>query len=264
MRRGVREAVRGGALKAILYFLLACVAITMWGIYACTKKVVNAASDGLASVQRKFDGEWDAKERDADPAGYLRYLVGRLEDNLRTLEASRGTTDATRTRLTALADENRAKAAVQDQKLELLRNRYRAVQNGETTWPVNVEGEPVDETGLKSRVGSALGSRDAYAKAAASLDAAIKQIESSRRALPDRIEETKAKIAVLIAQEEIVRAGRIEGDMRGLLNEAGDVIAKNEAVVAGAPVRTVEELMRDSGTPAAAFSGSVENWLKGR
>lgn len=258
-----RRTDRGGALKAILYFLLACVAVTMWGVYACTKKVVGAASDGFVSVQRKFDGEWDAKEREEDPAGYLRYLVERLEKNLRALESSRGTTGATETRLLALADENRAKASVQEQKLESLRNRYRAVQSGETSWPVNFEGEPVDETGLKSRVGSALASRDAYAKAAASLDQAIKQIESSRRTLPDRIEETKAKIAVLIAQEEIVRAGRLEGDLRGLLNEAGDVIAKNEAAVT-APVRTVEEVMRDAGAAPAAAASGVESWLKAR
>jgi phage shock protein A len=263
--RTSREALRGGALRAILYFLLACILLSAWGVYACTKKVVGIVGDGVSGVQRRFDGEWDAEERAKDPARYLRFLVDRLEKNLRELQSSAGRAEDDRRRLQALADENRAKSATAAQRLDLLKARYRAVQENQTTYPVDFEGEPLDEAALKTRVGSLLANRDRYGQAAASLERAVAAIDAARRALPEQVEETKAKIAVLVAEEEILRAGKAGENLRRVLDEAGALIAKNDAAVSTDVVRTVEEAMRDAGIGAAASaSAGVDDWLRKR
>lgn len=261
---------RGGALKTFLLFLLALFVLCLYGVYACTKKVVGAVGDGAAAITRKFDGEWDDAEKKADPAGYLGFLVDRLKANVRELEASRDGLARTEEAVAKKAAEARAKVAAADGDLAALRDRFRAVAAGEATWPVRVGGESLDEPSLKERVGRLLASRAAQEKIAREFDAAAASVAQARAAIPDRIAATESRMALLEARQALVQTGAVEADLGRLLDETGDLIAQNvdakekAAAASGVSIRTLDELLKEEAGRSASAAGSADSFLKGR
>lgn len=251
-------------LKGCLIVVVVVAALAALFMGWCAKKGYEFTRDGVAAVSRRFDGEWDAEERKADPAGYCDHLIDRLKRDVRDLgDASKGLEESGKT-LARKREEGVAKRAEIAEELERLRSAHRAAKAA-GAWPVEHDGKSLSEDELRRLVAALLGRAEALGEADRRYAETIVAAEATRAEIATRIMDTEGKIALLEAEREIVRVGKARDDVERIFAEAGDVVVKNRAVAERSPVRTVEDLMHDRGVEAARpASAGVDAFLGGK
>jgi phage shock protein A len=251
---GRKNAERGSVLKGLLIFLLVCTALVGGCVYACVKKTGEA----LSAVGRKFDGDWDAEERKADPEGYLNYLIARLETAARELDRS-----ADGLRHAAAAAKERGRQNEEDYRravadLAELKAAYRA--GGP---PYAFGGEALDEDALKRRTASALSVRDVHERATDAMRRQVVAIEDELAKIPEKLADAKARIAALETERDVLRARRSTETLARAVENAATALDRLENSGPSTPLRSLEEIEKDAARAGATTPIEALSFLKG-
>lgn len=219
-----------------------------------------------AKVDAQYDkvGGWTEEARRNDPVGYIEFSVGKLRDNVAKFEEMGASLRGSKASLEQKKKENENKIAFAEKTLQELKAKFLEVKGGAAKWPVEIAGKPYSEADLKNQVNLFLSQKEGFAGLAAQLEKALATADSKSNEILARISDSKGKLAMLETQKEIVKLNKLTGDTEKLLAQVQDVLVQNEAMVQGSAVRTVEELMRDAGTAAAAaVNPNVDAFLNG-
>lgn len=219
-----------------------------------------------AKVDQQYDkvGGWTEDARRNDPVGYIEFSIGKLQENVTKFEEMRTSLVGAKAKLEQQKNENAGKIVFSEKMLGELKAKFLEVKSGKSKWPVEVAGKAYTEADLKQQVNLFLSQKEGFTALATQLDKALVTAESKGNEILTRISDSKGKLSMLSTQKEIVKLNKLTGDTEKLLATVQDVLVQNEAMVQGTAVRTVEELMKEAGSAAAAsVNPNVDAFLNG-
>lgn len=206
---------------------------------------------------------WTPEARRKDPVGFIDYSIGKLTENIDKFGQARTDLVAAQTKLGDMQRENSAKVAFAEKQLAALKVAYQEAGSGKG-WPATVAGRAYSEGELKSQVKVLLSQKSGYEGIVGQLEQGASTADKRQLELLNHINDSKAKLSLLKAQKELVKANQLTAETEKLLSEVHDILVANEALAQKSPVRTVEEMMRDGESgDATATDPETEAFLNG-
>ena len=141
---------------------------------------------------------------------------------------------------------------------------YQTALNG-GGFPVEVRGAAYTEAQLKSQVSMLLAQAAGGEASLAKLKKVQQAAESEVETLAVRIGSTETQLAVLSTERELLRARLITNEGEELMAQMDELMTGNSQLIAGNPVRTVQDLMKvpASRSTEVASGSSVDDFLAG-
>ncbi len=216
-------------------------------------------------VDKTYDKHfgWNAEARRSDPVGFIEYSIEKLTANIDKFTEARSNLQLQQAKLADMKRENDGKVAFAEKQLEAFKGAYQVAGAGKG-WPASVAGKSYSEADLKSQVKVLLSQKAGYQGIVTQLDAGIATSDKRVMELMNHINDSKAKLSLLKAQKELVKANQLTAETEKLLTEVNDILIANEAPAQKSPVRTVEEMMKDANeAEGAAGDPETEAFLNG-
>jgi hypothetical protein len=237
--------------------------------WVVTLVVVAAAAYFLipgfrTKVDDAIDGarSWDAEDRRKRPVQFIEYSekrleanIGKFEDNLADLRLSQKT-------LEKMRSENSNSLQFTSKQLDAFKAAYVSA-NESGKWPVSMAAKSYTAADLKQQVGILLSQKKGFESVARQVEQSSAAVERHVRELATRITDSKAKLGMLAAQKQLVKANQLTKETEKVLEDVNEVLVLNDAFAEKSPVRTAEELMKDiQATSAPGADADVEEFLK--
>jgi phage shock protein A len=219
-----------------------------------------------AKVDKEYAkiGEWTPEARRNDPVGYIEYSITKLNDNIGKFEDARAELVASKTRLEQDRKKNRDRLDFAEKSLGEFKKRFAEVKEGKAKWPVEIAAKPYSEAELRNQVSLMLTEKEGFNALSKQHDTALANADKYLNDLVARITDSKGKLSILQSQKEIVKISKLTAETEKTLNDVQDVLVRNEALASGHIVRSVDELMKESGAAAAPSANpQVEAFLNG-
>ena len=214
---------------------LTLAALAAGGFYTCSP----AARTAVQSHGSGIFG-WTDAARQADPAGFARYVEQTQQQNLTGLRVSR---DAMVGEAASLGSKLREQAQMKS-KAEAIADACRqAYQAG--VFPVSLYGSTYSEGELKLQVRSLLAEVDAYTNNIEKLAAIQAEVEGKIEEYTARIEELDANLVALGAQRELLQARNLSDSNRELLVQVDRLLDARRQPMAINPVRPTRNILQD-------------------
>ena len=207
-------------------------------------------------------GGWTEQARQKDPVGFMDYAAGRLQKHLAALKGGRVNIKDGLKRIETETARNRDLLARSGELAATFRAAFKAAETA-AAFPATVAGSSYSRNELIEQVRLVLLQRGNYGKAIEDLAAAVRLAQEADLKLLRQVTDTQAALAALPAKKEIVRVNKVAGEVQELLSQIDALIDRNETVLEGAPVRTVEELLATAAPAAAAPDVDVMAFLEG-
>jgi hypothetical protein len=237
--------------------------------WVVTLVVVAAAAYFLipgfrTKVDDAIDGarSWDAEDRRKRPVQFIEYSEKRLEQNIGKFEDSLADLRLSQKTLERMGSENANKLQFTAKHLDEFKSAYVSA-NGAGKWPVSVAGASYTEADLKQQVGILLSQKKGFESVAKQVEQSSAAVDRHVRELATRIADSKAKLGMLGAQKQLVKANQLTKETEKILDDVNEVLVLNDAFAEKSPVRTAEELIKDiQASSAPGASADVEEFLK--
>ncbi len=201
----------------------------------------------------KHLGWGNPEARRKDPVGFMEYSIAKLGENVTKFEQARGDLRVAQAKLEDMKRDNSGKLAFAEKQLVEFKTAYKAAAGGKG-WPVSMAGRNYSEGELKTQVTMLLSQKGNFEKVVKQIDTSLVSADKKGLELVNRISESKSKLSILETQKELVKVGQVTAESEKLLAEVNDVLIANEAMEQKTSVRTVEEMMKDSGEAASSVS----------
>ncbi len=217
------------------------------------------------SVDKTYDKHfgWTAEARRARPVEFIEHSIEKLTSNIDKFTEARSNLQLQQAKLADMKRENDGKVAFAEKQLEAFKIAFKSAGAGQG-WPVSVAGKSYSEGDLKSQVSMLLSQKTGYQNIVAQLDQGIATSDKRVIELMNHINDSKAKLSLLKAQKELVKANQLTAETEKLLTEVHDILIANDALAQKSPVRTVEEMMKDAAdVEGAAGDPETEAFLNG-
>jgi hypothetical protein len=185
---------------------------------------------------------WTEEARQADPAGYVAHVIGRLQRDLTELTRVRRELLGQIAELSHTLRQQEAMLAQAEQLAEEFREHYRraAATNG---FPVTVRGGLYSADQVKAQVSLLLAEAQGYRAAAERLRKVRQEAELRLETVTVQINRTEAELVALEAQRQIFLARQIADQQQALLTKIDELSQENQKLLVANSVRTVRELM---------------------
>jgi len=200
---------------------------------------------------------WSEEARQADPVGFVEYASGKLRQDLESLEQSRRGLAA---EIGQFSDKLRQQQALRDQARRLaeeFRTQYQSASASEG-FPIVVRNAAYTEEQVKAQVSMLLAEAEGYETALSRLNEVKKEAESQLEALTVRINTTEAQLAAMSTQRELLRAKVLSDEGQKLLTQVDALLADNQRLIEGNPVRNVRDLLAASSEESSGRRKSAE------
>lgn len=217
---------------------------------------VRAKADAL---YEKHAG-WNDEARRKDPVGFIDYSIKKLGENIGKFDSVKADLATAKGNLDEMKRSNQEKMAFADKNLGEFKSAFQTA-NGGKGWPVSMAGRSYGEAELKSQVELLLSQKTGYENALTQIDEGLKRAESKQFELVARINESKSKLEILKTQKELVKINQLNDATETMMKEVNEVLVRNDAMQSSSPVRTAEELMKDSKVSAKA-TPKADEFLK--
>ena len=231
----------------ILALAVVVLAIVVWRLMPGVRQRARSAYDEY--------GGWTEEARKEDPVGFIEYAEGKLSGDLASFIESRQRLADAKVRIEAGLADNTLLLAAAEKLGGDFRQAYRqAAAAG--AYPVELAGKAYTREEVIEQVRLILMQKGNYEEIIAGYEKATGDVKKKEQQLAVQINSTKAALATLPAKKEIARINELTASTEDLLRKVGAVLEENETLLAEAPVRTVEELIRAGETGGG---GSAED-----
>jgi len=207
-------------------------------------------------VYEKYGG-WTEEARNAEPVKFIDYAERKLQGHLTDMEQNVENLASARERLRQAATKTRTSLAAAGEMAESFRTAYRQAE-ADSSYPVRMEGRDYDRAQLLEQVRLILQQRADGQETLAQLEQTEQKAGQKETDLLAQITRVKAALEMLPAQREIAQASELTGETERTWAEVNDLIGRNEKLLTGSPVRTVDELLHDREAEPAAEAGEVD------
>ncbi|MCL2348001.1 MAG: hypothetical protein FWC50_07025 [Planctomycetaceae bacterium] len=217
-----------------------------------------------AVVWKKIDevSSWSADAIQADPLGYIKFvekkLTGdqnRIQENWRNLGVSVG----------KLAKKQSDKRGLLSRGTEFAEEFREAYHNAEGKFPLEVHGQSYTEIQLRSQLSLLLAQNDGLTLSLSEMDTVMNNANSKMEELTVQKEKTESQLALLDTKRELFKAEKLSLEGLQLIANVNELFRENEQVIAGNPVRTIEQIIQAEKLAAApANSARVEEFLNAK
>ena len=231
----------------VVILVVVCGALLWQFAPGCRQRAVD--------VYEKYGG-WTEEARRADPVGFIEYAERKLQGDLADMQQTTRDLAAARERLGQAAEQTRASLEAASGLAEAFRNAYRQAE-ADSAYPVRMEGRQYEREQLVEQVRLILQQRSGNQQAIGQLEETATAAGEKEAALLAQITRIKAALQMLPAQREIARARELTGETEKTWSEVNDLIGRNETLLTGSPVRTVDELLQDRAAESGA-AGEVD------
>lgn len=202
-------------------------------------------------------GGWTEEARAADPVGFIDYAEGKLRGHLTDMQRTTQDLAKAREQLRQAMDKTRASAEAADQMAESFRAAYRKAE-ADSSYPAYLEGRDYDQAKLIEQVRLILQQRSDGQQALVQLEQTAQKAAQRETDLLAQTARIKAALEMLPAQRAIAEAHELTGETEKTWAEVNDLIGRNETMLTGSPVRTVDELLRDRQAKPDTAAGAVD------
>lgn len=208
---------------------------------------------------------WTDEARQADPAGFAQYAVGKLQQDLGVMEQTRRELAA---EIGHLAGKLRNQQAFRDQARQLgdeFRVKYQQAA-ANNAFPIQVRNAAYTQVQAKAQVSMILAEMTGHDAATGRLEKVKRQAETQLEALTTRVNSCESQLAALAVQQEMLRAQQLSVEGEKLLAQVDELLDTNNRALADNPVRTVRELIGadDEAQGRQASDDAVEAFLAGK
>lgn len=237
--------------------------------------LLSAAGAGLyyagPSVRATVDQKiqlwigWTEEARKADPVGFTNYVESRLESDLQQLKETRGRLIAETSSVERSVQEHEALLQHAEQMADEFRRAYVAAKEVDS-FPITVRGSAYTEEQVLSQVSLLLAEAEGYRQSINGLQQVALKAEDRLQELTLQIDSNKVELAALGAQRELLRAEKLTDEGQRLVAHVDQLLADNQQVVHGNPVRSVPELLasRDDGAEQRPGIEAARRFLAAR
>ncbi len=210
----------------------------------------------VVTTGREYGG-WTIDAQQADPAGYIEYVRGRLRTDLAQMRDSHAQLRAEQERLTELTAMKQRQLGDSGRLLESFRAAW---QNG--TFPVTVLGQVYSAEQLQAQVALLLEEQTGF-------ESAVQRVREAEQAAAERIREltvqldrTTTSLSLLDTQKELLVSRSLQTTGDDLTASVDSLLSDNQQVLSSGPVRPLDDLVAAEKTPAATASTSTARVLE--
>ena len=205
---------------------------------------------------------WSETDREADPAGFITYAEGKMQNDLDAMRETRRDLAAEIGDLCKLAREQSALASQAQALAEQFRVEYQEALANDS-FPVAISNQAYTQSQAKSQVSLLLAEAEGYTESLAEIEKVQAEAEQKMEELAVRISKTESQMAALATKRELLRVRQLTTEGETLLAQVDEVMIDNTLVIADNPVRTVRELAEaERSKPAGrATESRVEQFL---
>jgi hypothetical protein len=207
-------------------------------------------------VYEKYGG-WTREARSADPVGFINYAEQKLQSHLVEMQKTSQDLAAAREQIRQATEKTCASLQAADEMAGSFRTAYRQAEAG-SSYPVHLEGRDYDRAQLLEQVRLILQQRSDGRRTLSELEQTARVAGEKETGLLAQITRVKAALEILPAQREIVRAGRLTSQTENTWSQVNGLIERDETLLTGSPVRTVDELLRDREARPAGAVGEAD------
>lgn len=202
-------------------------------------------------------GGWTEEARNAEPVEFIDYAEGKLQGHLADMQQTTRDLATARERIRQATEKTRASLEAAGGMAASFRTAYRQAE-ADSSYPARLEGRDYDRAQLLEQVRLILLQRADGKDALAQLEQTAEKAAQKETDLLAQASRVKAALEMLPAQREIARAHELTGETEKTWAEVNDLIGRNEKLLTGSPVRTVDELLRDREAKPSAETDDVD------
>lgn len=228
---------------------------------SCLSTVLSAAAwihAGGLPIDRPITPETAAVQCERDPDAFFIRVRQQAEADLRVMKDNR---NALRT---SSADVETKQADVQ----EKLDYATKAAADFRKAWqddcfPVMIHGRAYARADVEAQTSSLLAQIDGYTAALARYARTITDIREHVEDLTSRIVDTETDLGLLDSRCSVYKATQSESAATDLMASVDALFAENATVISASPIRSVDEMMRDTATVSPVSRSRAVSFLAG-
>lgn len=240
--------------------------IIVLGIVAMVATYLFAPGLWVKAVD-KYDevAGWSEEAKKKDPARYLEYIIKKTGEEYGKIDQYVSDHQVALKKLHHEKDKSQKRVDAATGLLAQLKEIYGEVKEGKASFPVEFRGQSYKESQFKRQIKTLLNEKTAQDAALKRLMANIDKLTNKLDKIREARTEYSSKISVLEAELAVARANVGSADMEKLIEKADDILmyVDNNASEFATPLRTTEELMKDSEGSGSEMDEKVDAFLNG-
>lgn len=201
---------------------------------------------------------WNENARKSDPAGFVDHVRTELTADLRQMQESGNRLAAETATLVTRRQELRELQSQAATLAELFRSEWKS-----QSFPIVVCNAAYSQEQAESQVQLLLDQISQFDDSLKRISEAETLSDEKLRSLTLQIDRTKTSLSLLDMQKELLQAEQLSENGEQLISQLNELLSENHSVIAGTPVRSVEELLHSKPTKESAARSSARRYLSG-
>ena len=202
---------------------------------------------------------WPEEAIQKDPMGYMKFVEKKLikdQNKIQTIWRNLGISVG---KLAKKQSKNRETLEQGMAYAEKFRDAY---QNANGVFPVEILGESYTDVQLRAQLSLTLAQNDGLTQLLTEVDEALIDASSKMEELIVQNEKTETQLALIATKREMFQADALSTEGLQLVGRLNGLFEENELVMAGNPVRSIEQLVKaETFASKPANSVRVEEFL---
>lgn len=221
---------------------LSALAVVVLGT-AITSYVNSPAIRAMMNREFRDLAGWTSDARREDPAGFVDHVKAKLNDDLSEMQGTKANLASEIVRVTDKKNELQALKSHAQSLAATFRSEWQT-----QSFPLVVCNAAYTKSQAESQVQLLLDQIAQYEESLGRVSSAESQADERIHSLTLQIDRTKTSLALLDTQKELLKAEKLTSEGEALVAQVDALLNENDAVIAGTPVRSVEELLASGGT----------------
>ena len=206
--------------------------------------------------------QWTPEAIQKDPIAYMKFVEKKLakdqnkiQETWRNLGVSVG----------KLAKKQSGKRELLERGTTFAEEFRDVYQNANGNFPVEVQGQTYTEAQIRSQLSLLLAQNDGLAESLSEIDIAMNNANSKMEELVVQKEKTESQLFLIATKRELFQAESLSTEGLLLIAQLNELFDGNEQVIAGNPVRTIEQLVQaEKVSSVPANSVRVDEFLNAK
>jgi len=213
-------------------------------VSSCVSALVSAAAwvgTGGLPFEQPITPETASAQCSSDPDAFFSRVRERVEQDLLTMKNTRSELRS------SSADVENKRAEIQE-RLDYAVSAaadFRKAWQGER-FPVMIHGRAYTRPDVEAQTSSLLAQIDGYTESLSKYTHTLTEIRAHVEDLTRQIVDTEADLGLLASRCNVYKATHSESAAADLMASVDALFAENATVISASPIRSVDEMMRDT------------------
>ena len=185
--------------------------------------------------------QWTPEAIEKNPIGYSQFVEAQLKKDLKTFQETR---KALALRMETLAGKLAEKTKLLAEGEKFADEFAEVITDG--TFPIRLHGKDYTESQLRIQLALTLAQVNGLRESVAEITKVSVIAEKELQKLVVGIEKTETQIALLTTRREIFRSQTTSAEGLEMITTVNSVLEGNQILIRDNPVRTIEDLLKDS------------------